>query len=539
MRNSKHGAKLMARMLNADDKAHVLAGLRHLTVISSRYQIYHRDRRIPPSEEELERKWEALVKILQRCANLRRLTWKGTDQMPVILLETLGKFQPQVHLHVQDWNRLNDDDDHRVAGEIALANSPNLRSIQTKQWNTETTFDLRFAAFERIVALSPNLESVEISEGVSGCVMQGFSPEVELERAQLAKLFQTGKPSENSIISLKSRGGHHLDRLQRATDISALNSLYVHTLRFRSTAEQLPGLKQLGVDWINSSSSRGSDITGLNHFLLSIPPLESLHLYNVNRHLTIDMKAILKYQGPNLRALTLHDKEMPFYENGRPTTTPSQIRELSVLCPNLRDLEIDIDNSKTGDSEREIFAALAQFPNLEIVRLCLYLGLESRKNPNLPAPNFETTPQIGKSNSATKAILPPPFNPFNPFQTASMVANIWAILQHEREVMRALEAQSQTGDKEKMAKTKKIKELHLKIGEWEREIGFGHPAPWVLWEQNVRRYFVVKPSERDDRPDEIEVQKMDWKGVANLQVVTVPRLEAIGEDYGSEGSLIS
>jgi len=51
-----------------------------------------------------------------------------------------------------------------------------------------------------------------------------------------------------------------------------------------------------------------------------------------------------------------------------------------------------------------------------------------------------------------------------------------------------------------------LKELHVKVGEWEREMGGGYPAAWVIWEASNRRYIIAKPSERDDRPDDIVVR---------------------------------
>lgn len=40
--------------------------------------------------------------------------------------------------------------------------------------------------------------------------------------------------------------------------------------------------------------------------------------------------------------------------------------------------------------------------------------------------------------------------------------------------------------------------LDVKFGEWERKMGGGYPAPWVLSEQHGRTYWMVRPNERDD-----------------------------------------
>ena len=49
--------------------------------------------------------------------------------------------------------------------------------------------------------------------------------------------------------------------------------------------------------------------------------------------------------------------------------------------------------------------------------------------------------------------------------------------------------------------------LDVKFGEWERKMGSGYPAPWVLEEQGKKSWWIVRPDERDDRPGECVVTK--------------------------------
>ena len=49
------------------------------------------------------------------------------------------------------------------------------------------------------------------------------------------------------------------------------------------------------------------------------------------------------------------------------------------------------------------------------------------------------------------------------------------------------------------------RELHIKWGEYERKMGTGYPAGWVMWEREHVKHVVVRPHERDDRPGEAVV----------------------------------
>jgi outer membrane protein TolC len=85
------------------------------------------------------------------------------DHVSVALLDALEKHHPHAYLHIEDWARFDDDEDHNNAAEIALASSRNLRSLRARLLNTSAHIDLRSAALERIVALSPGLEVLEVS----------------------------------------------------------------------------------------------------------------------------------------------------------------------------------------------------------------------------------------------------------------------------------------------------------------------------------------------------------------------------------------
>jgi len=112
--------------------------------------------------------WDDLVDLLIRLPYLKALTVAGDGQIPKIVLETIEHYHKTAYLDILDWCRLEDGQDHNNPDEIALAKSPNLRSIQARLWNTNADYDLRFAALKRIVTMAPNIQDVDISQGSYG-----------------------------------------------------------------------------------------------------------------------------------------------------------------------------------------------------------------------------------------------------------------------------------------------------------------------------------------------------------------------------------
>jgi hypothetical protein len=174
---------------------------------------------------------DQLAKVVAKLLNLRTLTFAGNLPIPISLFNVLEKQQPQCHLHIRDWQRTRVDMDHNEPAEIALENSPNLRSITAGIWGDGgTRLDLRMYALRRIVSLSLNLERVEIEQGNFGCLIRSHSNEEKAEMEDLGTLFTASKPSQNNIQSLKSRGGNRVEVLEDVKDMRKLESLDVDSI---------------------------------------------------------------------------------------------------------------------------------------------------------------------------------------------------------------------------------------------------------------------------------------------------------------------
>ena len=100
------------------------------------------------------------------------------------------------------------------------------------------------------------------------------------------------------------------------------------------------------------------------------------------------------------------------------------------------------------------------------------------------------TPHIFLDQDEIRAeIERPSTQPINPIKDCSWLDNTWALLQHKKKTHGSCQ----------------LRELHVKIGEWERGMTDGYPAGWIVWERLYCRYLIATPSERDDRPEELNV----------------------------------
>jgi len=481
-------------LLSDPGKSHVLRNIRFIILQTSRGSKWPMTRRrrylqtVVLKEEELEKKFVDVVELIKKLPKLKKLTFKGDDRVPLMLINALQEYHPCASLHVERWSRIRGDEDHNNRVEVALAKSPNLRSISARFWNDPDVWastkehDLRIPAFKRIVALAPNLESVGVSQGRTGCVRPYYTSEQRQETRRRAQLFFVEQPSPNSIKSLVSHGGDFATSFEDVTDISKLERLQSSNIprpdyfakegvpndRFQSlshlslTMSRHPRLPRLPFHECNDAASQ---------FLTSCPPLESLCIKTWFK--TISLSDILLRHGSTLRNLSLHEAETTSLEEPRKILSKMQLEEIRRACPLLEDIEVDINRSSDGKSEFELFSSLAGLAKLKIFRLYIDLGIahEDRRMsvPDRKKMTYEE-------------------NPFF-IENPGWLERIWAIIQSEK------------GKNQSVP----LKELHVKVGEWDRNVSGGLPTHWVTWERSNRKYLRATASDRDDRPDEIAV----------------------------------
>lgn len=99
-----------------------------------------------------------------------------------------------------------------------------------------------------------------------------------------------------------------------------------------------------------------------------------------------------------------------------------------------------------------VLSTLATFPLLHTIRIYIPLGVaeEAARTPHIFLDEDETRAEIEAHRT----------NPFNPIEDSCWLENAWSLLRHE---------------KKKNGHTP-LKELHIKVGEWEREMSGGYPG---------------------------------------------------------------
>lgn len=230
----------------------------------------------------------------------------------------------------------------------------------------------------------------------------------------------------------------------------------------------------------------------------------------------ISLPSILKH-GATLKTLQLHERETMEIDVARGLLDVDDVRKIRKACPRLQDLTMDIDREaeKWEDEEEnpKIYHELALFgPQLNKIQLYFNLGIAAQiVNVHTPVGRLAspvagedlTTVEVSSDSefansddddqpqkkrlkqdrlsARDRALLPLP----EPEHASAYVKNIWHTIFGGRT----------TGGRA----------LDVKVGEWERKMGRGYPAPWVLWEQSARSYIMLRPHERDDMREEVVV----------------------------------
>lgn len=501
---SRRSHEILTGLLNDPTKKHILLSIRSITVnsVPKRKNWRIRTEFDKPTRQAHEKKWLLFADLLSRIPHLKSFTLQGTDQISVALLDAFERYHPQAHLHVQNWTRIEDDEDHNNAAEIALARSPNLRSLQARLWDT-TYIDLHRGALKRIVAVSPNLDTLDISEGSSGLVRRVITPEESQQTSvMLEKFSEDAVPSSNSILSLSCRGTYHALNLGDVTDLSKLELLEVgrvadiyYSGNNQWHGEKFPRLKHLSFTLDGPRVDRLD--RGIELFLYTCSPLQSLKVTDGAIHLPL---SVISPHANTLRTLVWHNTEMAGSEASSYAISLREVQELSERCHILEDITIDAEKLSVEGGMNEILAALAAFPLLHTIRIYIPLGVaeEAARTPHMFLDEDETRAEIEAHCR----------NPFNPMEDSCWLENAWSLLRHEK----------------KKNGSRPLMELHVKVGEWEREMSSGYPAGWVVWEAANRRYFIATPHERDDRPNDINIYTKGTKPYSNVDSHEIRRI---------------
>jgi len=468
-----------------------LSNVRTLRYITISSRVVRRDRQTLPQVRDIldsrltpnhsvsnELKFAPIARLIAKTPKLKSLTFEAYEQIPLCIMEALQCYHPNAELHIRNWTRTSQGEGHNDPAELALSQSPNLRSIEANMGNREAGFDLRRPALRRIVALAPSLEMVDISNKNTTNSFPHFEPvsEMWLEQQRRSDHFKVANPSSNSVKILKSQGGDDVSYLSNVTALEMLETLEVCHNPFvfgyqvgasftnNNQENRFPSLKHLSVKpdvhngwrWLNARQA-------LTSFLMNLQPLRSLQLSNC-AHLLPAYTTFLFHHGAHLRILILHEAET---QHGRGDKRPIEVDQIWRNCPNLMEIGIDIDTSVDGAEELDILRQLAKFPFLATIGL--HFGL--------------TRNQFTVTNPFHRGYLG------KTLQESSWVENIWGVLREHK-------------TKHESAALQKVV---ITMGELNCSIPRGITEFWIKWEAENRVQIVATPSDRDDGANEIVV----------------------------------
>ncbi|KAL1670676.1 A-alpha X3 [Schizophyllum commune] len=409
-----------------------------------------------PTKGELEKEstWSPLLALLSKLTSLANVTYDCPIPIPPFLLTALQESHPHVHLHIRNWTRttpgtLNDD-----PSEVALAESPLLRTLHASVRHGMRGWDFQWPAFKRILARSPNLRSFKYSSrSVGGCCIYSLSQEEQEKERRLRARFDV-EPVQKAIgdVEISSMSPETVTALAPVVDWTR-----VETLRGLCIPDDLQVLPwdagmfaslstvQLAFDRLTEtdlpSEQRERTIDSVRAFLIALPSLQSL-------------------SGHQIQALHIHEVEYPSYTGLvlRHALTIDEIVAIGASCPHLIYFTFDLDGWPTD--EDGICLALAQFPALRKLIMNIPLDFTDRHVYDLEDSKEYTS------------------------RNCQLARTLWYTLK-------------------RLKKGSTLEELTICVGEQDREIGKGRPASWVMEEQRYRRRFVLRPHERDDMSDEV------------------------------------
>lgn len=493
-----------------DDGA--LSDLRHLKVekLPSSSLTFQGHRPYEDEYKDFVEGLEPFNRFISRLQNLKSLTWNA-GPVTHTLLQTLHKHHPKAVLKIFCFERWDSSLDHLDESETALSTYPTLKCFRASGGVShrdlfETPPQYSFATFKSIVANSQSIN-------YAGILLPGCIGQVDFLQSEedLLKVSTTRKKCR-SLKALTLDGPRLqlskdlLIELDKHIEISNLESVKLsrglpEVGYFENAATLLPKLKDIS---LNFSAIRGEHPTQIpllkaaNDYILTCAPLRTLSLWGWTR--VISLRDLINRHGRTLTSLHLHEREEPRHSadlvclDVDDAMDEDRERGLSLLdvqlikrnCPNLQDLSIDVARHGSFDLQEDssILQLLDELADSgsQLRKLQIYFTTDG-----LAALFY---PQSGTGNSSDDE------------ETKSYASVLELVLQeYVRSIWNHLYGGTSTGERL----------LDVKFGEWEskadafwRQSRFRNGSVIIMCD--VRRYFEVRPHERDDHVGECEIR---------------------------------
>ncbi|KAF8336865.1 uncharacterized protein EI90DRAFT_3119189 [Cantharellus anzutake] len=173
----------------------------------------------------------------------------------------------------------------------------------------------------------------------------------------------------------------------------------------RSRVDTMHNLRSIGLSggsgWV-TNEERSQAAVPINEFLSRVPSaLEELNLEELTG--VIPVSTITRF-GPSLKRLRFHNRGSFGNVETRHVFSAQQLDEIRVACPNLEELQIDINPD--GEWPYNVLDAVAKFPRLNKLTLSVGLGLHAG-TPVKPYPSHYSSVQLYKYVASVRRPMRP------------------------------------------------------------------------------------------------------------------------------------
>lgn len=382
-----------------------------------------------PKREDLTEEAVHVIDMVQKAARLETVNVTVTPnpktfdvngehqpwQLPGLFVEALQTTHPKARLAVWDWQRLDQRVSNLDLAEETLVRSPSLRSLSI----SDDYDPLKVAGFEFIVRNAPSLEMIEIRSfnRYIRCDEVRINDDSEVagheSHNDLPNAYETERKAslKDIYVSNAETDMTFCDRMASLTRLDQLRSLTISGENARITpdflqqaAPLLPRLVNLNLDGYISPDH--SDL--LTSFLLSLPILSSLTLRLCPPPLLT--RRILSKHGPSLKHLRLG--RLLSYETPASNLVSACLPIVHELCPNLRTLSglACEETDPISAHQHKIIAQLSRFARFisDGVRIMVpFPGSQPRHHWSLNKSGREHVEAFHRAYELHRLIFPP------------------------------------------------------------------------------------------------------------------------------------
>ena len=508
----------------------LLRGLRHLTVCKGDLPTVindisdeddnndgsDEDETLPFSTTIDTAPFHHLETVLCNASNLRTLLWKVGYLPPHEVTETLEAHQPKAQLNIFRAIRLADPVG-LLRSEKALAESSCLNTFSMTA-NDETYIEDHMT-FQVIVALAPKLKFASL-------VSQPLIQPGDLEnpgrfRANPELWFPKGQENRKPNSTIRhltldgwSLSSETLEYWSRYVDLSGLESFKcsrgsIYASYFRRAPKVLTNLKHVSLN-LNPQERNPETAAAIEHYIATCPALASLSLWAWRGG--VSLSTILSQHGSTLTGLHLHEREDSWFPL-RDALSFEELQSIRESCPKLETFTFDINRMSPQLSLDDYVDTMKELRSFNLDNLQIYLdcGLPWLASIISPHPNDRTHSRHdsdmvdlpGYCNGDDEYAAHTPIHLLRPNISNGTTSNTTSKVYPPSTNKEICQFLIKTWKAVFGSQTTGLRQLDLKVGEWERK----HvPVFRSRALRDVRVWCRARPHERDDMQGECIVE---------------------------------